>query len=175
RFFQTLAAHTWIDHQVETNCEAFTDRGWKPGDPYYIADLLVRYGYRYIWSGRDPGTPAGELNMLAPDHPELRTPWLYAHGPDAAGAPRLLLCRAPPAPLAQPWAVPRRAPLLRRLRSASARPPGAGARPPHRAHVPREHAHPRALSKKACARARTRRLHRDHAPVRGASGRIPEA
>jgi len=94
RFFQTLAAHTWIDHQVETNCEAFTDRGWKPGDPYYIADLLVRYGYRYIWAGRDPGTPAGELNMLAPDHPELRTPWLYAHGPDAAGAPRLLLWRS---------------------------------------------------------------------------------
>jgi hypothetical protein len=94
RFFQTLGAHTWIDHQVETNCEAFTDRGWKIGDAFYIADLLVKYGIRYVWSGRDPQAPGGGINLLAPDRPELRTAWLYGHGPDAAGGPRVYLWRS---------------------------------------------------------------------------------
>jgi hypothetical protein len=92
-YFQRFAARTWIDHQHETNCEAFTDRGWKRGDPYYIADLLDRYGYRYVWSASELAQPANTaaLDLLLPDHPELRAPWLFAHGPDEPGAPRLLL------------------------------------------------------------------------------------
>jgi hypothetical protein len=72
KYFHDLAARNWIDHQPETNCEAFTDRGWKPGDPFYIGDLFAQYGIRYAWSGLDPIPPDGSINMLA-----SRTPWLF--------------------------------------------------------------------------------------------------
>jgi hypothetical protein len=77
KYFHDLSARNWIDHQPETNCEAFTDRGWKPGDPFYIGDLFAQYGIKYAWSGLDPIPPDGNLNMLA-----SRTPWLFRFAPN---------------------------------------------------------------------------------------------
>ena len=77
KFFHELLARNWIDHQPETNCEAFTDRGWKPGDPYYIGDLFAQYGIRYAWSGLDPLKADQGLNLLT-----TRTPWLFRFAKD---------------------------------------------------------------------------------------------
>ena len=77
KFFHELSARNWIDHQPETNCEAFTDRGWKPGDPYYIGDLFAQYGIRYAWSGLDPLKADQGLNLLV-----TRTPWLFRFAKD---------------------------------------------------------------------------------------------
>jgi hypothetical protein len=99
RFFHNLSARNWIDHQPETNCEALTDRGWKPGDPFYIGDLFAQYGIRYAWSGLDPIPPDGGLNMLG-----ARTPWLYRFAPNLylwssvwmyLEAPRFFVAMAP--------------------------------------------------------------------------------
>ncbi len=60
--FAAFRAVSWIDHQPETNCEAFTNQGFHSGPPYGVADLLAAHHYRYLWSADD--APAGQLNLL---------------------------------------------------------------------------------------------------------------
>lgn len=62
--FQRWRTRTWIDHQPETNCEAFGDQGFRSSGPYAIADLLAAKGYQYIWAQLD--APPNELNLLLP-------------------------------------------------------------------------------------------------------------
>jgi hypothetical protein len=68
--FARFHATTWIDHQPETNCEAFSNQGWQPGGRYGLSDLLTAHGYHYLWSARDAG--AGQLDLLGdPGHRAL--------------------------------------------------------------------------------------------------------
>ncbi len=86
RHFQTV---TWIDHQPETNCEAFINQGYRPSGPFRIADLLEANGYRYLWSADD--ARAGTLDLLARPMSE-RAPTLWPLGrfaPDDDGERRL--------------------------------------------------------------------------------------
>ncbi len=46
-WFARHGAHTWIDHQPQTNCEAFCQGGWRAGTG--IADLLIARGFRDVW------------------------------------------------------------------------------------------------------------------------------
>jgi hypothetical protein len=79
-----LKVETWIDHQPPTNCEAYTDRGWRPGDPYYIGDLLAGAGVRYVWAaGKEP---KDDINLLRPRELGARTPFLYPQAAPASQA-----------------------------------------------------------------------------------------
>ena len=46
---------TWIDHEPYTNCEAIASSGWRTDPPWGIRDLLVRRGFRWVWSAGDLG------------------------------------------------------------------------------------------------------------------------
>lgn len=92
--FARFHGATWIDHQPETNCEAFTNQGWRGGgDPlagkWRIADLLAKGGYHYFWSAIDQdewdllwtgrldkrALTVWPLGRLAPGDPDDR--WLF--------------------------------------------------------------------------------------------------
>jgi hypothetical protein len=84
--FDRWHARTWIDHQPETNCEAFGDQGWLVEGKFAIADLLAAHHYQYVWA-EDDAQP-GDLNLLEPKRLDHRAPtvWplgrLEASGPD---------------------------------------------------------------------------------------------
>jgi hypothetical protein len=83
--FTRWAARTWIDHQPETNCEAFGDQGFVAGGRFGIADLLSAHGYQYVWAEDD--LPAGDLNLLDPQHPAARAPTVWPIGRLSEGGP----------------------------------------------------------------------------------------
>ena len=62
--FERWHARTWIDHQPETNCEAFGDEGFHSSGRFGIADLLAAHGYDYVWAEVD--LDPGPLNLCAP-------------------------------------------------------------------------------------------------------------
>jgi hypothetical protein len=84
-FFSRYHATTWIDHQPETNCEAFSNQGFRGAGPYRIADLLEKHGYRYLWAADD--NPPGEIDLTGGEHFGKRAPTLYPLGRLAAGDP----------------------------------------------------------------------------------------
>ncbi len=83
-WFSRYKAHTWIDHQPYTNCEALINQGYKTG-PFGIVDLLHKFGYSYAWSGID--VPLGSLNLLAPRRLDRYVPVLWPAGRLAHGTP----------------------------------------------------------------------------------------
>jgi hypothetical protein len=68
---------TWIDHQPDTNCEAYSCRGWNPKSPYFIADLLLKHGFRYVWTGQDAKLGRGRINLLRPGRPGARASFFF--------------------------------------------------------------------------------------------------
>lgn len=83
--FARWKARTWIDHQPETNCEAFGDQGFRSTGRFAIADLLASHGYDYVWAEVD--LEAGPLNLLRPDHLSQRAPTLWPIGRLDVGGP----------------------------------------------------------------------------------------
>jgi hypothetical protein len=83
--FERWHSRTWIDHQPETNCEAFGDEGWHVGGKFGIADLLVAHRYQYIWAEDD--APAGDLNLFQPRQLSHRAPTVWPIGRLDAGLP----------------------------------------------------------------------------------------
>ena len=77
-----LGVVTWIDHQPTTNCEAFTNGGWRAA-PEGIVDLLAETGVRYVWAGGHESSEA--LNLLRPWDPGSRAPFFYAWAPPSPG------------------------------------------------------------------------------------------
>lgn len=75
KLFKPLG-RTWIDHQPDTNCEAFSSRGWSPKSPCFISDLLVKHGFVYVWTGDDMKLPVG-INMLLPRRPSDRASFFF--------------------------------------------------------------------------------------------------
>lgn len=97
RFLQTLrkwGSSTWIDHQPDTNCEAFSGRGWQPKSRYFIADILADTGFRHVWSGHDMQLKKGQINMLRPSQPRRRTPLLFPFPASPRHKKTLLLFRS---------------------------------------------------------------------------------
>jgi hypothetical protein len=86
--FERWHARTWIDHQPETNCEAFGDEGYQAGGRFGIADLLASHHYDYVWAEDD--APAGDLNLLSPAHLEQRAPTVWPLGRVSLGGPSSL-------------------------------------------------------------------------------------
>jgi hypothetical protein len=86
--FARWTARTWIDHQPETNCEAFGDLGYQSGGKFGIADLLAAHKYEYVWAEVD--APAGDLNLLSPAHLDQRAPTLWPLGRVSLGGPSTL-------------------------------------------------------------------------------------
>lgn len=68
---------TWIDHQPDTNCEAYSCRGWDPSSRFFIADLLAKHGFVYVWSGNDIKLSRGKLNMLKPHKRQTRASFFF--------------------------------------------------------------------------------------------------
>ncbi len=90
--FEHFSARTWIDHQPETNCEAFGDQGFRSGGRWGIADLLEGHNYEYIWAEVD--APADHLNLLQPRALTERRPTLWPLGRlDDGGPPDLWMFR----------------------------------------------------------------------------------
>ena len=83
--FARWQARTWIDHQPETNCEAFGDQGFRSSGKFAIADLLAAHGYDYVWAEID--LEPGPLNLLRPDHFAQRAPTLWPVGRLDLGGP----------------------------------------------------------------------------------------
>jgi hypothetical protein len=83
--FARWRARTWIDHQPETNCEAFGDQGFRTTGKFAIADLLAAHGYEYIWAEVD--LEPGPLNLLRPDHFAQRAPTVWPIGRLDVGGP----------------------------------------------------------------------------------------
>jgi hypothetical protein len=83
--FERWHARTWIDHQPETNCEAFGDEGYRVGGRFGIADLLSSHGYRYVWAEVD--AKAGDLNLLHPGRLAERAPTVWPVGRLDRGSP----------------------------------------------------------------------------------------
>ncbi|MDB4966199.1 MAG: hypothetical protein JWN44_1888 [Myxococcales bacterium] len=83
--FARWQARTWIDHQPETNCEAFGDQGFRSTGRFAIADLLAAHGYEYVWAEVD--LEPGPLNLLRADHLAQRAPTLWPIGRLDAGGP----------------------------------------------------------------------------------------
>ncbi|MFO0585583.1 MAG: hypothetical protein U0229_25145 [Anaeromyxobacter sp.] len=60
---------TWIDHEPYTNCEAIATAGWQAGGTYGVRDLLVRAGFRWVWSAGDvagfmPAADGGRAEVI---------------------------------------------------------------------------------------------------------------
>ena len=90
--FEHFGARTWIDHQPDTNCEAFGDQGFHSTGRYGIADLLAGHHYQYVWAEID--APPEPLNLLRPDLPEARHPTLWPLGRlDSSGPSELWMFR----------------------------------------------------------------------------------
>ena len=68
---------TWIDHQPDTNCEAYSCRGWAQNSRFFIADLLVKRGFPFVWSGHDVKLRRGRLNLLKQASPAERASFFY--------------------------------------------------------------------------------------------------
>ena len=83
--FARWHARTWIDHQPETNCEAFGDQGYRSTGKFAIADLLAAHGYQYVWAEVD--LDPGPLNLLRADHLAQRAPTLWPLGRLDLGGP----------------------------------------------------------------------------------------
>jgi hypothetical protein len=83
--FERWHTRTWIDHQPETNCEAFGDQGYHVGGKFGIADLLAAHQYQYVWA-EDDASP-DELNLLLPTHIERRAPTVWPIGRLDLGGP----------------------------------------------------------------------------------------
>jgi hypothetical protein len=83
--FERWRARTWIDHQPETNCEAFGDEGFHSSGRFGIADLLAAHDYDYVWAEVD--LDPGPLNLLRPDHLSARAPTVWPIGRLDAGGP----------------------------------------------------------------------------------------
>lgn len=83
--FATLGATTWIDHSPLTNCEAVGNQGWNPQSPYYVLDLLKRFGYRALWSPIDVAGGEEHLNMMRPEEPSFRRTLLFENARVAPG------------------------------------------------------------------------------------------
>jgi len=83
--FARWHARTWIDHQPETNCEAFGDQGFRSSGKFAIADLLAAHGYDYVWAEVD--LEPGPLNLLRPDHFAQRAPTIWPIGRLDVGGP----------------------------------------------------------------------------------------
>jgi hypothetical protein len=86
--FERWGARTWIDHQPETNCEAFGDEGYHSSGRFGIADLLAAHNYEYVWGEVD--LEPGPLNLLRPDRLGLRAPTVWPVGRLDAGGPSSL-------------------------------------------------------------------------------------
>lgn len=86
--FARWHARTWIDHQPETNCEAFGDQGFRTNGPFAIADLLASHGYDYVWAEVD--LEPGPLNLLRPEHLSQRAPTVWPIGRLDFGGPASL-------------------------------------------------------------------------------------
>jgi hypothetical protein len=88
-FFQQWKAVTWIDHEPESNCEGFSNRGAVKGHPNYLADLLHHFGYRYVWAGKDAeGLPWKSLNLLDPFPLDQRRAFMFNLNVDPVDAPQ---------------------------------------------------------------------------------------
>lgn len=83
--FARWHARTWIDHQPETNCEAFGDEGFRTTGRYAIADLLASHGYSYVWAEDD--LDPGPLNLLRPEHLAQHAPIVWPVGRLVVGGP----------------------------------------------------------------------------------------
>jgi hypothetical protein len=83
--FERWHTRTWIDHQPETNCEAFGDQGFHVGGKFGIADLLAAHGYQYVWAEDD--APPDDLNLLQPRHLDRRAPTVWPLGRLDLGGP----------------------------------------------------------------------------------------
>jgi hypothetical protein len=86
--FARWKARTWIDHQPETNCEAFGDQGFRSTGRFAIADLLAAHGYEYVWAEVD--LEPGPLNLLRPEHLGARAPTVWPIGRLDMGGPAQL-------------------------------------------------------------------------------------
>ncbi len=78
--FSRWQTRTWIDHQPETNCEAFGDLGFHSGGRFGIADLLSRYHYEYIWAELDRHSHSPDLNLFSLSRAGDRTPTVWPLG-----------------------------------------------------------------------------------------------
>jgi hypothetical protein len=83
--FERWHTRTWIDHQPETNCEAFGDQGFHVGGHFGIADLLAGRGYEYVWAEDD--APPGDLNLSSPRRLDRRAPTVWPLGRLEPGGP----------------------------------------------------------------------------------------
>jgi hypothetical protein len=77
RSLRDLEPRTWIDHQPPTNCEAFSNRGWRSDPEHGIVDLLAAAGIRYVWAPGGEPKPKDHFNLLRPGEPATRTPFFY--------------------------------------------------------------------------------------------------
>jgi hypothetical protein len=75
-WFGEHGSHVWIDHQPQTNCEGFGQRGWRAGTG--IADLLVDHGFRDLWDTKEWSGSA--LDERDTTHPAARAPVLWPVG-----------------------------------------------------------------------------------------------
>lgn len=83
--FERWHTRTWIDHQPETNCEAFGDQGYHVGGKFGIADLLAAHQYQYVWAEDD--APPDDLNLLLPRRLDKRAPTVWPIGRLDLGGP----------------------------------------------------------------------------------------
>ncbi len=83
--FARWKTRTWIDHQPETNCEAFGDQGFHVGGKFGIADLLEAHQYQYVWAEDD--APPNEFNLLRPQRLDQRAPTVWPIGRLDLGGP----------------------------------------------------------------------------------------
>jgi hypothetical protein len=83
--FERWHTRTWIDHQPETNCEAFGDQGYHVGGKFGIADLLAAHQYQYVWAEDD--APPDDLNLLLAHHIDRRAPTVWPIGRLDLGGP----------------------------------------------------------------------------------------
>ena len=87
--FDRWRPRSYIDHQPETNCEAFNNEGWRMGGRWDLAARLARHGYQYVWAEGDD--PPGALDMLS--RPSGAA-WLYPLGRLEVGGPELWMWRS---------------------------------------------------------------------------------